>query len=199
MMTLYSDPSCPLSHRTRFAVAEKGIAMTHRNSRTEPWSEEVAMSVPYGKDPVLVERDLVLFDSQIIIDYLDARFLQSPLYPSDPASKAKLQLMLYRIDHDWYSLWDALSGQKKTKMAQAKQMLREDLVVLTPLFESHCYFMSDSFSMLDCSLAPLLWRLPLLKITLPSKANAVENYANRLFDRPSFQASLTDEERAMRP
>ena len=199
MMTLYSDPICPFSHRTRLAIAEKDIAVTIRNSRLEPWSEEIAASVPYGKSPVLVDRDTVLFDSVIIIDYLDARFLQAPLYPLEPAAKAKLKLMLYRIDHDWYSLWDALSDTKKAKITAAKRTLREDLTVLSPLFETSSYFMSETFSMLDCSLAPLLWRLPLLNITLPDKAKAVENYASRLFDRPSFQASLTNEERAMRP
>ena len=107
--------------------------------------------------------------------------------------------MLYRLDRDWYSLWDALSGLKKTKMATAKRTLREDLTVLAPLFEATPFFMSDTFSMLDCSLAPLLWRLPLLNITLPSSASAVDTYAKRLFERPSFQTSLTNEERAMRP
>ena len=199
MMVLYSDPLCPLCHRTRFALAEKGISASIRNSRTDPWSEEVSAAVPYGTSPVLIERDLVLFDSNIIIDYLDARFLQAPLYPSDPAAKAQLKLMLYRLDRDWYSLWDALSGLKKTKMAAAKRTLREDLTVLAPLFEATPFFMSDTFSMLDCSLAPLLWRLPLLNITLPSSASAVDAYAKHLFERPSFQTSLTNEERAMRP
>jgi RNA polymerase-associated protein len=195
---LYSDPVGPFCHRTRFAIAEKEITITLRDSRLNPWPEEVAAAVPYGKSPVLVDRDIVLFDSNIIIDYLDARFLQAPLYPLDPASRAQLRLMLYRIDHDWYSLWDALSGQSKTKKTEAKRTLREDLMVLAPLFETNPYFMSDSFSILDCSLAPLLWRLPLLNITLPSKANAVNAYAERIFKRPSFQASLTNEERAMR-
>ena len=117
MMTLYSDPICPFSHRTRLAIAEKDIAVTIRNSRLEPWSEEIAASVPYGKSPVLVDRDTVLFDSVIIIDYLDARFLQAPLYPLEPAAKAKLKLMLYRIDHDWYALWDTLCDTKKAKIS----------------------------------------------------------------------------------
>lgn len=198
MMTLYSDPFCPLCHRTRFAIAEKGITITLRNSRTDPWSEEVAAAVPYGQSPVFVDRDTVLFDSTIIIDYLDARFIQSPLYPLDPAAKAQLKLMLYRIDHDWYSLWDTLTGSKRAKVNEAKRTLREDLIVLAPLFEANAYFVSDSFSILDCCLAPLLWRLPMLDITLPNKANAVDAYAKRLFNRPSFRASLTKEERAMR-
>jgi len=198
MMTLYSDPVCPLCHRTRFAIAEKGINVTILNSRLDAWSEDVAAAVPYGKSPVFVERDIILFDSTIIIDYLDARFLQSPLYPLDLAEKAQLKMMLYRIEHDWYSLWETFSGSHKTKIAEAKRTLREDLIVLAPLFKAHPYFMSDTFSMVDCSLAPLLWRLPMLNITLPDKASAVETYAKRIFKRPSFQASLTNEERAMR-
>jgi RNA polymerase-associated protein len=198
MMHLYSDPECPLCHRVRLAIAEKGIAVTIHNSNVDPWPEEVATAVPYGKSPVFVDRDVVLFDSNIIIDYLDARFIQAPLYPLSPAEKAQFKMTLYRIDHDWYSLWNALSGLKKSKMAEARRTLREDLTVLAPLFDAHPYFMSESFSMLDCSLAPLLWRLPKLNITLPAKSTAIDVYSRRLFNRPSFQTSLSNEERAMR-
>ena len=118
--------------------------------------------------------------------------------PTDPASKAQVRLMLHRIDLDWYALWEALIGNKKGKMAHAKQTLREDLTILTPLFEATPFFMSQTISILDCSLAPLLWRLPMLNIKLPAKAKPVEEYAERIFSRPTFQAGLSDNERAMR-
>ena len=106
--------------------------------------------------------------------------------------------MLHRIDKDWYSLWNALMGLEKGKMSKARKTVEEDLTVLAPLFTQSKYFMSDEFSLLDCSLAPLLWRLPILKIKLPAKAKAVEDYAERIFARDSFQASLSEQERAMR-
>lgn len=198
MMTLYSDPTCPLCHRTRFVIQEKAITVNISDITEQQWPEEIAAAIPYGKSPVLVDRELVLFDANIIIDYFDERFLQNPLMPSDPASKAQTRLMLHRIDRDWYSFWEALVGNKKGQMAQAKRTLREDLTVLAPLFETSPFFMSDTLSLLDCSLAPLLWRLPMLNIKLPAKAKAVEDYADRIFARPSFQAGLSNNERAMR-
>ncbi len=198
MMTLYSDPTCPLCHRTRMVIKEKAIATHIQDITTEDWPEEVAAALPYGKSPVLVDRELILFDANIIIAYLEERFLQQPLTPSDPASRAQMRLMLHRIDYDWYSLWEALLGNKRGQMTQARQTIRDDLTVLTPLFESTPFFMSQTPSLLDCSLAPLLWRLPMLNIKLPAKAKAVEDYAERLFARPGFQASLSDSERAMR-
>jgi len=198
MMTVYSDPSCPFSHRTRIVMQEKNITANIEDVIDGQWPEDVAAATPYGTSPVLFDRDIVLFDSNIINNYFDERFLQPPLMPSDPASRAQARLMLHRIDKDWYSLWNSLLGIEKGKMSKARKTVQEDLTVLAPLFEQSAYFMSNDFSLLDCSLAPLLWRLPLLKIKLPPKAKAVEDYAERIFARDSFQASLSSVEREMR-
>jgi len=198
MMTLYSDPSCPFSHRTRIVLHEKNISANIEDIVDGHWPEDVAAANPYGTAPILFERDITLFDSNIINTYFDERFLQPPLMPSDPSSRANARLMLHRIDKDWYSLWNALTGLEKGKMSSARKTVQEDLTILAPLFEQSTYFMSNDFSLLDCSLAPLLWRLPLLKIKLPAKAKAVEEYAERIFARDSFQASLSDLERTMR-
>lgn len=198
MMTVYSDPSCPFSHRTRIVMHEKNITANIEDIVDGHWPEDVAAVNPYGTSPTLIDRDLVLFDANIIIDYFDERFLHPPLMPVDPASRAKARLMLHRIDKDWYSLWPALTGLEKGKTTKARKTIQEDLTVLEPLFEESAYFMNDEFSLLDCSLAPLLWRLPMLGIKLPAKAKAVEEYAKRIFARDSFQASLSDVEREMR-
>ena len=198
-MTVYSDPVCPFSHRTRIVIHEKKIDNINiEDVIAGQWPEEVAAANPYGVSPTLFDRDLILFDSSVIVDYFDERFPHPPLMPVDPADRAKARLMLHRIDKDWYSLWNALTGTERSKAQKAKKLVQEDLTVLAPLFESSRYFMSDEFSLLDCSLAPLLWRLPTLKIKLPEKARAVEEYADRIFRRDSFQASLSDAERAMR-
>ena len=198
MMTLYSDPLCPFSHRTRIVLHEKGIEADIVDIIDGHLPEDVAASNPYGTGPTLVDRDLVLFDSNTIISYLDERFLQPTLMPSDPVSRAKTRLMLHRFDKDWFSHWLALSGAEKGKTTKARKMIQQDLTVLAPLFEQSEFFMSKDFSLLDCSLAPLLWRLPMLNIKLPTKAKAVEDYAKRLFSRDSFQASLSSLERNMR-
>lgn len=198
MMTVFSDPACPFSHQMRIVMQEKAIDANLEELMPGEWPEEVAAANPYGMGPTLFERDLVLFNSRVIIDYFDERFPHPPLMPVDPADRAKSRLMLYRIDKDWYSLWNALSGKERGKASKARRIIQEDLTVLAPLFENSPYFMSDEFSLLDCSLAPLLWRLPSLNIKLPASAVAVEKYAQRLFQRDSFQASLSDIERAMR-
>lgn len=198
MMTLFSEPDCPFSHQIRIVIQEKEIEARLVELVPGEWPEEVSAANPYGTGPTLFDRDLVLFDSRVIIDYFDERFPHPPLMPVDPVARAKARLMLHRINKDWYSLWDALSGRERGKGAKARKSIQEDLTVLSPLFESSTYFMGDEFSLLDCTLAPLLWRLPALNIKLPETAKAVENYAQRLFDRDSFQASLSDIERAMR-
>jgi len=198
IMTLYSDPECPFSHRTRIVIHEKNITTDIVDIIDGNWPEDVIAANPYGTTPILFDREITLFNANIINSYFDERFLQPPLMPSDPASRAKVRVMLHRIDKDWYSLWNALIGLEKGKMSKARKTIEEDLTVLAPLFSQSTYFMSDEFSLLDCSIAPLLWRLPLLKIKLPAKAKAVKDYAERIFSRESFQASLSNIERTMR-
>lgn len=198
MMTVYSDPACPFCHRTRIVIHEKNITANIEDIIDGQWPEDVAAANPYGASPTLIDRDMVLFDSNIIINYFDERFLHPPLMPVDPADRAKARLMLHRIDKDWYTLWNVLTGVEKGNVTKARKIVQEDLTVLAPLFAASPYFMSNEFSLLDCSLAPLLWRLPMLNIKLPAKAKAVEDYAERIFARDSFQASLSDIERDMR-
>ena len=198
MMTVYSDPSCPFSHRTRIVMQEKNITANLEDIVDGHWPEDVAVANPYGTSPTLIDRDLVLYDANVIINYFDERFLHPPLMPVNPASRAKARLMLHRIDKDWYSQWQALTAAEKGKTSKARKTIQEDLTVLSPLFAESAFFMSDEFSLLDCSLAPLLWRLPILGIKLSAKAKAVEEYAERIFARDSFQASLSDVEREMR-
>ena len=198
MMTVYSDPACPFCHRTRIVMYEKNITANIEDIIDGQWPEDVAAANPYGASPTLIDRDMVLFDSNIIINYFDERFLHPPLMPVDPADRAKARLMLHRIDKDWYALWNVLTGVEKGNTSKARKTVQEDLTVLAPLFAASPYFMSNEFSLLDCSLAPLLWRLPMLNIKLPTKAKAVEDYAERIFARESFQASLSDIERDMR-
>ncbi len=198
-MTVYSDPSCPFSHRTRIVLHEKNIDANIEDVIDGQWPEDIVSINPSGISPTLIDRDVALFDSNIIISYFEERFLQPALMPNDPISRAKMRLMLHQIDTDWYANWGLLSGSEKGKTSKARKALQEDLTVLAPLFAEGSFFMSKEFSLLDCSLAPLLWRLPSLNIKLPTKAKAVEDYATRIFARNSFQASLSDSERAMRP
>ena len=198
-LTIYSNPGCPFSHQVRLVINEKHIDADIINQDSADWPEDVAAANPYHSGPTLLDRNLSLFNARIIIDYLDERFPHPSLMPADPVERAQLRLMIYRIERDWYSMWDALNGRERGKASKSRRTLQEDLTVLAPLFSSSPFLMSNDMTLLDCCLAPLLWHLPALNVKLPASAKAVEDYAQRIFQREAFQASLTDTERAIRP
>lgn len=195
VMTLFSDRLCPYSHRVRMVLAEKKMTVEIVDVDASALPEEVLDANPYGSVPTLVDRDLRLYESHIIMEYLDERFPHPPLMPIDPVARANTRIYMYRVDRDWSLLMDRiLQGDKA---GDARRQLRDSLVTTAPVFGAHPFFMSEEFSLVDCCVAPLLWRLPVLGIDLPPAANAVQEYARRLFDWPGFQESLTEAERDM--
>jgi RNA polymerase-associated protein len=197
VMTLYSDPTDPYCHRVRMVLAEKNI--TYEVEDIDPLNvpEEVMELNPYGTLPTLVDRDLKLYESRIIMEYLDERFPHPPLLPVDPVSRSTSRLLMYRVEKDWYSQLDIiLSGKKEA--AKARKELRESLISTAPVFSAKPFFMSDEFSLVDCAIAPLLWRLPELGIEIPASAKGLHEYSKRLFDKESFIKSLSEAEQEMR-
>lgn len=199
VMTLYSDPSSIHCHRVRFVLAEKNVTVDIIDADPLDLPEDVVEMNPYGTLPTILDRDLTLYDSRIIMEYLDERFPHPPLLPVDPVNRAASRLYLHRVDTDWYSRVETiLKGGKGA--AAARKELRESLITTVPVFKAMDFFMSENFSVVDASIAPLLWRLPMLGIELsPAAAKEVDKYANRLFEREAFQQSLSEEEREMRP
>ena len=199
VMTLYSSATSPYSHRARIVLAEKNITYEIQNVEAGDCPEDLAELNPYNTVPTLVDRDLVLFDSRIIMEYLDERFPHPPLMPVDPVSRANSKLYMYRIDPDMYSIIDQFEAGCDSRTAtKLRKELRDSLTVIAPIFDSKPFFMSDEFTLIDCYMAPLLWRLPKYGVELPAQARAVNTYAERLFSRESFQTSLTEAEREMR-
>lgn len=196
-MILYSSPQCVHSHRVRFVLCEKSIAakVVHIDPLHPP-AELVELN-PYADTPTLVDRDLVLYDSRIIMEYLDERFPHPPLHPLDPVSRARARLFIHRIERDWYSLYQDICTAGEKKSMRLRKLLRESLLAGLPIFSARPFFMSEEFSLVDCAVAPLLWRLPELGIDLPGSATALHDYARRMFARTAFQASLSDRERAL--
>ena len=151
VMTLFSDPACPFCHRVRIVLAEKGIAVEVVDVDAQNLPEEVMDFNPYGTVPTLVDRDLRLWESRIIMEYLDERFPHPPLMPVDPIARANARLFMYRVDQDWYQLMGRiLKGTQDADIAQARKELRESLIVTSPVFGAKPYFMSDEFSLVDC-------------------------------------------------
>jgi len=197
VMTLYSSALDIHSHRVRIVLAEKGVSVDVINVGDEEPSEDLMELNPYGTVPTLVDRDLVLYQPNVIMEYLDERFPHPPLLPVYPVSRAKCRLMIFRIEQDWYSLLGKIEAGGK-EATTARNQLRDNLVSLERVFADMPFFLSDEFTLVDCALAPLLWRFPALEIELPNSAKAVVKYGERIFERQSFQASLTESEREMR-
>ena len=195
VMTLFSGASDLFSHRVRIVLAEKGINFDIVDVDPANPPEDLMELNPYGGVPTLVDRELVLYDAQVIMEYLDERFPHPPLMPVDPVSRAQSRMTLCRIQRDWDQLVSKLqSGKDKAKAAKE---LRESLTVISPIFEQKPFFMSDELSLLDCFVAPILWRLSSYGISLPPAAKAINNYAQRLFAMESFRTSLTEKEKEM--
>ncbi|TCT22095.1 RNA polymerase-associated protein [Thiobaca trueperi] len=178
-------------------LAEKGIAVDVVDVDANALPDEVMDFNPYGTVPTFVDRDLRLYESRIIMEYLDERFPHPPLLPVDPVSRASARLFMYRIDHDWYSLMGRILKGRGDEVVQARKELRESLIVTAPVFAAHTFFMSEEFSLVDCCVAPLLWRLPVLGIELPPQAEAVNVYKKRIFAWDAFRQSLTEAEKEM--
>jgi len=197
VMTLFSSPTCAMSHCARFVLHEKGVAADVEYYDPADPPEDLLELNPTGISPTLIERDLVLYDSRIIMEYLDERFPHPPLHQMDPVSRANARMLIKRIDQDWYQLLDEIlySGEKKS--ARAKKMLRESILSAAPIFAARPFFMSDEFSLIDCAIAPLLWRLPSIGIDVAAPNEVITNYAQRIFRRPAFKRSLSEDEKEM--
>jgi len=198
-MTLFSAPNDPWSHRTRIVLAEKGIGIDIVSVEPGRFPEDLLDLNPYHSVPTLVDRDLVLYDSRVIMEYLDERFPHPPLMPIDPVTRAQFRLALYRIERDWYSLVQQIEQEPdKKQAAKLKKILRDTILQSADLFKVKPYFLSDEFSLVDATIAPVLWRLPHYEIDIPPTAQALTKYANLVFARPGFRDSLSDVEQEMR-
>lgn len=197
VLSLFSDPECPYSHQVRIVLAEKAVNVEITHIKPDTNLEDLYQINPYGTTPTLIDRELVLYESRIIMEYLDERFPHPPLLPVYPVARAESRKIMFRIERDWYSLMKQITSGDPARIPQARQELLESLSVLEPVFSSNPYFLSEEFSLVDCALAPLLWRLPMLGIELPKSNKALNEYCKRVFERDSFQASLTENEKEL--
>ena len=199
VMTLFSRPTDIHSHRTRLVLAEKNINIEISSVLGADLPEDLMDLNPYHTVPTLVDRDLTLYDSRVIIEYLDERFPHPPLMPVDPVMRAQFRLALFRIETDWYSIAEEAESTADGKLSsKSRKLLRESILQSNELFGARPYFLSDEFSLVDASIAPILWRLPVYGIDLGSQAGAIESYMERVFARQSFQRSMTELEQEMR-
>ena len=200
-MTYFSDPRDHYSHRVRIVLAEKGVSVDIVDVDPTNIPDELSEINPYNSLPTLVDRELVLYESKVMMEYLDERFPHPPLLPVYPVTRAQSRLWMYRIEKDWCPLVDSiLNGRNKDSADKARKELMESIVPIAPIFQEMPFFMSEEFTIVDCCLAPILWRLELMEIKLPNnkQVQPLLSYMERLFKRDSFLRSLTELEKEMR-
>lgn len=200
-MTFYSDGASHYSHRVRIVLAEKGVAVETIDVDLDNKPEDLAALNPYNTLPTLVDRDLVLYEADIMMEYLDERFPHPPLFPVYPVARAQSRLWIFRIQKDWCSLVDSIMAGSGTssQVEKTRKDLRESLISIAPIFGEKPFFMSDEFTIVDCCVTPILWRLPVMGIELPKTKTTkpLLDYRDRLFERESVMASLSEQEKEM--
>ncbi len=200
-MALFSDAKSHYSHRVRIVLAEKGVVVEVIEIDPDNKPAELADLNPYNSLPVLVDRDLSLYESWVMMEYLDERFPHPPLMPVQPVSRAYSRLWRHRIQRDWCGYIDMLtSGQgSDAEKDTARKELKESLVTIAPIFSEKPYFMSEELTLIDCCLSPILWRLKEMGISLPNtkQVKPLQDYMERMFNRDAFQESLSEDEKEM--
>ncbi len=199
-ITLFSDASDHYSHRVRMVLAEKGVSVDVVDVDPANKPEDLIELNPYNTLPTLFDRDLVLYQSTIIMEYLDERFPHPPLLPVYPVARAQSRLLVHRIEQDWSPKVDVLmdSKSKEAAVTKARKELRDDLLAIAPIYDEKPFFMSEEFTLVDCCVAPILWRLVPMDIKLPEKqTRGMHKYMQSIFERDSFRASLTEAELEM--
>jgi stringent starvation protein A len=198
MMVLYSGTTCPFSQRCRFVLFEKGMDFDIRDVDLFNKPEDISVMNPYGQVPILVERDLILYESNIINEYIDERFPHPQLMPADPVQRARARLLLLNFERELFVNVEPLEKQDAKRIDKARVVVRDRLSQLAPVVAKSKFMLGEDFSMIDVALAPLLWRLELYGVELPKAAAPVLKYAERIFSRPAFFEALTPSEKVMR-
>jgi stringent starvation protein A len=198
MMVLYSGTTCPFSQRCRFVLFEKGMDFEIKDVDLFNKPEDISVMNPYGKVPILTERDLTLYESNIINEYIDERFPHPQLMPPDPMQRGRVRLMLNHMERELFCHVDTLENGPAKNHDKARLAIRDQLTMLTPLFVENKYMLGDDFSMLDVALSPLLWRLDHYGVELSKQAAPIMKYAERIFSRPAYIEALTPQEKVMR-
>ena len=202
MMTLYSGTTDPFSQRCRIVLHEKGMDFQISDVDVDHKPEDLAVINPYNRTPVLVERDLVLYESNIINEYIDERFPHPQLMPGDPVARARVRLFLFNFEKELFANVNLLEGRgvkaTEKQLEKARDQIRDRLTQLAPIFLKNKYMLGDDFSMLDVAIAPLLWRLDYYGIDLSKNAVPLLKYAERIFSRPAYIEALTPSEKVMR-
>ena len=198
MMKLYSNSIDPFSHRCRIVLFEKGMDFEVIDVDLTNKPEDLSILSPYSDSPVLVERDLILTDPNIINEYIDERFPHPQLMPADPVMRARARLFLKDMESELFIYMKDLESKESKVREAAKKIVINTLIQLTPILDKQPFLLHDEYSMLDVAMAPLLWRLDYYDIKLGDQCKSLLKYADKIFSRPLFDEAMSPAEKAMR-
>ncbi len=193
-MSLHTDVNSISSHSLRILLRDKDVECDMRYVNSNERREALYELNPYGETPVLIDREMVLYEFYPVVEYLDERFPHPPLLPADPIGRGKARLVISRMNRDWMIDVDKAIAADEPLSDELKQSIIDGLTALSPLFNHQLYFTGDDYTLVDVMIAPLLWRLKSLGIQLPEKAKPILDYADRLFAREQFEMSLSQQE-----
>jgi RNA polymerase-associated protein len=199
VLTLFSGRDDVDSHRVRLVLAAKAVSYDLVVVDAAKPPEDLIELNPYNDVPTLADRELALYDVDVICEYLDERYPHPPLLPIDPLSRARVRLAVRRVERDWLSLMGTIQTGAKAAAEGARRRLRDGLVATLPAFKASKFFLNPEMSLADCALAPLIWRLPSLAVQLPKEAQPIIDYGDRIFRNPAFTRSMTNVEKSLRP
>jgi RNA polymerase-associated protein len=197
-LTLFSSPDCVVCHRVRLVLAAKGVSYELVPVDTANPPEDLLDLNPYHSVPTLVDRDLVLYAASVVSEYLDERYPHPPLMPVDPLSRARLRLAMLQVERDWVPQVQAIQSGSRLQAETARKRLKEQLLGSLPVFKAARFFLNPEMSLADCAVAPIIYRLPALDISLPKEAKVIDDYGQRIFRNPGFLRSMTPEEKLLR-
>jgi RNA polymerase-associated protein len=196
-LTLYTTADDIQCHRARLVLAAKGVSYERVLVDPAKPPQDLIDLNPYASTPTLIDRDLTLFDTAVVCEYIDERYPHPPLMPIDPQSRARLRVAAVRVEKDWVSEVDTIRAGGRAADG-ARKRLREQMLSSVPLFKASKFFLNPEMSLVDCLVAPVIWRLPWLQVDLGREGKPIIDYGERLFHSQGFSRSMTDEEKAMR-
>ena len=197
-MTLYSTESCIEGHACRIVLYEKQVECEVEFVDLAANPAVLGELNPYGESPTLADRELVLFGAHIVAEYLDDRLPHPPLMPPDPVGRGRARMLIYRFRREWLNELRRLELRGEKPKIALRTAIRQDLAAMSPLLAHQDYLLGEEFSLADCFLMPVLWRLEHYKIELPVQTRPVAAYMHRVLSRESFKRSLSVIERDMR-
>ncbi|MES9942429.1 MAG: glutathione S-transferase family protein [Candidatus Thiodiazotropha sp. 6PLUC1] len=193
---LVSFALCPFVQRSVILLREKQVVFELEYIDLDQPPEWFLRLSPTGKVPLLLVDDAVLFESSVILDFLDERF-PPRFHPADILKRAQHKSWIEYGSTLLMGMYGMAMATDRETFIEKKASLERDIERLAEPLESGLFGEEGVFSLVDAAIAPLFMRLHYHKefhqegeVQMPA---SVSQWAARLLNRPSVQASVVDD------